>query len=398
MPGLEELINLLGGLAQSGINAAMTAQQNKKNREWSEKMYDIATKNNREDATTAFNRSKEMLALSTETDYQTQLRGAREMPTAQLQGYKNAGVNLGLALQGGLGGVQGGGRTATSPQASAASPMPAQQNVPLFDITAAMKNIAETKLTEQKVKESEAETDKKGAETNAISESIKQTQENVKVLTKTVEELDSRIQLNKFNAAFVSFQTDLGNALKGITIRKANAEVNQIEAVGAKIWEEARSAKVEADNKPKLINALIDLQGAQTNLAIMNTIGQDWQNKKDAATFQSFVQQSIATAANLRKEGELTDAKTFNEKTFNARFNAEQKTKIAMFNADQKNQMKRFDKDMEQRKNEWRTDVVYKNMSIKQQQRNQEIKIAGDLIGAMMGAGIGKGPKGLMQK
>ena len=97
---------IAGGIGGSLITGLFNSREAEKNRYFQEDMYRLAVKNNREDADTAYQRTKELTAQNVEN--QRMLRRTAFQDT--IDGAKGAGVNIGMALAGGAGAQQRSGK------------------------------------------------------------------------------------------------------------------------------------------------------------------------------------------------------------------------------------------------------------------------------------------------
>lgn len=323
------MIGSLAGAAASvagtGASIGATSQLNKKNRKWQEKMYKLAVENNRQDAETAYGRQNELVEKGSEIAYQNQLRGAREMPSATVQGYKDAGLNLGLALQGGINGTQGGGTSATAPQAA-----PAQQGAPqtfgpqIFDISAAIKNIADAKLAQTKAKTEE------GVQ-KIQEEQINNIKADTDKKRKEIEEMDSKINLNELAGAWQETQNEIAKDTK-----KEQKEAIRWNFYNQKKQYELTLAQIKDTNEAaKLKTKLIEYNNAQCELTLSQKFGQDIQNKHDQQTFEDLCKITRETANKIAAEAK-------NEKEFKERWTKEMdlknlSTDIQRFAAQNKN-------------------------------------------------------------
>lgn len=310
--GPEWIAALIAGvatMASTGASIGANSKLNKKNRDWQEKMYDVQVANNRKDAETAYNRQQEMLALGSET----QLNYTRDEVGARLQGFKDAGLNPGLAVQGGLTGGQGIGGT-SAPQAQAASVGNPQTFAPnILDLSAVAKNLAEAKLLNEKSKTEEDTRNKLKAEVEQINQKIEESK-------KAVEEMDSRINLNDLEAAWKEIQNDVAKATKGEQIELKKYELKNSQAAYDKQVAEIKGLDIDNDRKNEMYDKLFDYQSQQIKKTYYEAIGQDIQNEKDRKTMEAYVDTAIETANKLRYEVK-------NEKELKERFEKEMEQK-----------------------------------------------------------------------
>lgn len=312
--GPEWIAALIAGvatMASTGASIGANSKLNKKNRDWQEKMYDVQVANNRKDAETAYNRQQEMLALGSET----QLNYTRDEVGARLQGFKDAGLNPGLAVQGGLTGGQGIGGT-SAPQAQAASVGNPQTFAPnILDLSAVAKNLAEAKLLNEKSKTEEDTRNKLKAEVEQINQKIEESK-------KAVEEMDSRINLNELQTAWQEIQNDVAKATKGEQIELKKYELKNSQAAYNKQIAEIKGLDIDNDRKNEMYDKLFEYQTQQIKKTYYEAVGQDIQNEKERKTMEAFVDAAIETAKKIKAEAK--NAEDF-EKRFKEQMNLKAK-------------------------------------------------------------------------
>lgn len=245
LPGPESLLSGLGGaglsaagsVVSSGLNALFQGLENQRERNWQEDMYALQLQHNREDATTAFNRQKEL--IEDERKYQS--------VGAQVERAQKAGINPLAAL----GVSSGGGYSSVSPSspASVGSPNTRAPQVGNF-LGSAVEGYSQGAQIENieadtKLKESQARLTSSKARISEIDEINAKTISDLKV-----EGMQLENEERKVNTQFTQLQAAQSAASFGLQMEKLNAEIFSLHASGmrqvsaAKTDDATRDAKV----------------------------------------------------------------------------------------------------------------------------------------------------------
>lgn len=300
------------GLLNSGINAMFATRENKKNRNWQEKMYNLSVENNRQDAETAHGRQLELLQAGRENQLQYQ----KKAPSAQLQGLKDAGINLALGLNGGAAGGQGVGSTSAAQAAPAAYGNPTTFLPQMLDLSAVMKNFAEAGLAKAKSKTEEGLTEKIQDERKAIQQGIAESQERINKIKSECKLNDSQINLNNINADWQTIQNRIASATEETQIEIKKQELENLKQNFKKGIEEITSLQIENKHKEELLKAQIQDFWMNARKAFYEAAWQKMQNGRDIKKFNEEFKILQNTANKLMYEAE-------NEKDFKDRWEKE---------------------------------------------------------------------------
>lgn len=245
LPGPESALSALGSagisaagsVVSSGLNALFQRFENQRERKWQENMYALQLQHNREDATTAFNRQKEL--IEDEREYQS--------IGAQVERAQKAGINPLAAL-----GVSSGGgysSVSSSSPASVGSPNTRAPQVGNF-LGSAVEGYSQGAQIENieadtKLKESQARLTSSKARISEIDEINAKTISDLKV-----EGMQLENEERKVSTQFTQLQAAQSASSFGLQMEKLNAEIFSFHASGmrqvsaAKTDDATRDAKV----------------------------------------------------------------------------------------------------------------------------------------------------------
>lgn len=226
---------LSGGLGLIGslISGAQQKKENKRNRKWQRQMYDLSVQNNREDAETAYNRQVELTNLQSQLSYQNEQNIERNRFKNTVQGAKDAGVNIGLALNGGNAGNAAGG--VAVPQVSQAhsgsAPMPNSAPIPpiqtALDLSMAKLNEALAKKNTEEAKTEEAT--REGTVKN-LEANYKKIMQDVEESKKRIALMASSVNLNESQTRWQNFQNNILENTQGTRIKAVEWELKNLKA------------------------------------------------------------------------------------------------------------------------------------------------------------------------
>lgn len=294
-------------LAGTGASIAANANINKKNRAWQEKMYNLAVENNRQDATTAYERQQTLMDLAAQKEVlNTELNEIAKMKGFK-QALKETGINPMYAL-----GIQGtaGNSTPTAPQAQAAGYGNPQTFAPnIMDLSASIKNMAEAGLANAKAKTEEGVQQKVQEEIEVLAQSIKESEQRIA-------ESKAKINLTNINATWQEIQNRIASATEETEISIKKQELKNLEQAWDKDFEIIKGLQEENKVKAQELANYLKLQQAQ----ILKTHYEGIRNKiasqkelQEYKRFNEILDASIRTA--------VAEAK--NAEDFQNRFNKE---------------------------------------------------------------------------
>lgn len=264
------------GLIGSLISGAQQRKENKRNRKFQREMYDLSVQNNREDATTAYNRQVDLTNLQSQLSYQNEQNIERNRFNNTVAGAKEAGVNIGLALNGGSAGNAAGGVAVPQvPQShSGNAPMPNSAPIPpiqmALDLSTAKLNeaLARKNNEEAKTEEAKREPELKNMEANyqKAMQDIEESKERIKLFA-------SQADLNKNQADWQKFQNNILENTLQTRINAVEWELKNLKASYRQMMSQAGvnysiSARNNIGNRygARYWNALIDNLTANTKL------------------------------------------------------------------------------------------------------------------------------------
>lgn len=344
---LNELISSIGNMASAGIQAGAQSAEANKQRKWNEKMYNLSVENNRQDATTAFEREQQLMSQNVEN----QLKYDQQSIGAKMQGALEAGLNPVMALNGGGLGTSGVGGVAT-PQAEAASPMPYQQ--PKYDLSGAFDNLANMELKKAQANEANAKAEELRGETEpskvsmqSIKQGIDESKQRVTTLMEQAGFFKNASLKEAAQTSFLGSQTtwqELCNTVSRNTQKEQEETIRWgLYNLKKQYWlnvEALRKAKVESNMIGQYLNAMIGNFNKQASL---------------------FVSQAQLT--DEQKHGTELDNKYFNMVM------PDMHEQLLWRNENERTVMYRFEE------------------SLEAQLRGQNMQLAGDIIHGLAGAG-----------
>lgn len=312
------------GLIGSLISGHQQRKENQRNRDWQREMYDISVQNNREDATSAFQRQMEL------TNQQARLSLANEQTIEQnrfqnlSKSAKDAGVNMGLALAGGAGGNAAGGvATPTAPKAEAGhAPMPNSAPIPPVQMAVDLSAVALNKALANKANE-EAKTEdelreKKGnlmeADYQRAMAAAEQSQEIIKKYAAETSLLETKNNWEKL-------QLRIGQATEGEAIESVKQELENLKKAYREMVSRIRlnnahtvGARIQNTHMHKYWGALVKNIGAHTELLSSQTNNEEWKGLMNEIAYDI----AEATKAwDIRRAQALTEEQEAWERKFN---------------------------------------------------------------------------------
>lgn len=304
-------LNFLGGLVQTGIQAGITNRQNRENRAWQERMYQQQVKDNRYNMQLAYQNQVKMLGEQNQS--QLQLEQAR--PLNNLQGLKAAGMNVGLALNGGAG--TSGTASSASSQLSQAGNVPSPAMIPItMDIAGAMRSFAEAIKAEKEGDKAGAEVFKIEDERAAIQQGIIESQKRIDKMLSEIGVNESVVNLNNTNKDWQEIQNRIAAATEQEQIDITKENLENLKQSTKKAFEETEALKIENKQKEELFKAQISNLWANTRLTFLQAAGQKIHNGQDMRKFNEEFKILQATASKIAAEAE-------NEKDFKNRWEKE---------------------------------------------------------------------------
>lgn len=260
-------VSLVGSGASTGATLGSAGKINKKTRKWYEKMYKTQVENNREDATTAYTRQKELSALNVENANKLE----KESWNAKLSGIHEAGLNPGLALNG-AGTVGAGGIATPVEKASPAqvgNPNGFSGNLP--NIGEAAVQASQAALNYAEARKIEGVTEPEQKKMQSLEEDIKKTTAEVENIKKTTKFLETQV-------TFQTLQNDIAEATKGMQIDTFQWNLNKLKQDYRYGIESIKRLRIENQYQNKYWNAMINNLDANTTKLF-------WNAKLDKQTF-----------------------------------------------------------------------------------------------------------------
>lgn len=311
------------GLGGSIVSGLFASSENRKNRRWQEKMYNLSVENNRQDAEQAHEWQKELQALAVEQGLDYKRRGW----SAEVEGLREAGLNPMLALNGGTGG-SGGIGAPSSAQAHAASPgNPGMLNMDVSGFNLAAKAAADTALLKSQEALNNAKTDEIRGDTAPVQKSMEQMDANIKELTEKVNLMLTEEGLYNAQSALFNAQTTWQNLQNEITEDTKDFQMQTIrwglyhkrEETMALV-EEIKDRRLKRDKEIKLIDAQINLFNRNAEY-LFAKIG-------ETSAYRDLLQQqgvhehakAVLLYAQMPSYIEMMDWKVKNEKEFRERY------------------------------------------------------------------------------
>lgn len=226
------------GLIGSLISGHQQKKENARNRKWQRQMYDLSVQNNREDATTAFERQKELAQQQAKMSLENEQTIERNHFQNLTSSAKEAGVNMGLALNGGMGGNSAGGVATPNVQESSPGSTPSASAMPIPPVQMAL-DLSTARLNKALAKKAEEE----GVEAKERAETERETREGkTGLLDAQYQEAMQRINesrgriarwgelnlLTKAQTNWQDLQNEIGNATKDVEIQKVKQALDNL--------------------------------------------------------------------------------------------------------------------------------------------------------------------------
>lgn len=312
------------GLIGSVTSGIFAGTENRKNRKWQEKMYNMAVENNREDALQAHEWQKELQELSVDQ----MLRGKSEGWSAEVEGLRAAGLNPMLALNGsGVSGAGGVGAPSSAQANPAHAGNPATLGMDTSGFNQAGNAIMQTQLIKSEAELNKAKADEIRGETAPIKRTMEEQQANI-------EEINGKINLMLVQSGLFEAQGQLYQAQKKWQdLQNAITEGTKKEQMEAIKWglystrnqyrlitEEIKDRRMKRDNEIKLMEAQINLFNKNAEY-LLSKIGETEAYKSllsDQGTHQRA--QNTLLYAQFPDLIEMTKWQCKNEKEFRERY------------------------------------------------------------------------------
>lgn len=255
-----------GGVFGSLISGLFNMGEARKNRQFQERMYKMAVENNRQDATTAFQRQQELMSQNVE--HQRNLRQTAFQDT--VKGAKDAGVNIGMALAGGALGAQGAGGVAAPEASAASSPSGAQADMAPIDLAGLGEIASRVELNKALADQARSNAAEKRGETAPSQVSMEQTRQNIaesqeRVNTMLVQQglITAQTKNTESQTTWQDIQNKIAEATSDEQIQQAMLQTSKLENEIKLLLEQIDGSKIDNQNKQALYDQQFQLFNAQ---------------------------------------------------------------------------------------------------------------------------------------
>lgn len=311
------------GLAGSLVSGLFASRENKKQRQWNEKMYNLSVENNRQDALQAHEWQKELQQLAVDE----MLRGKRESWSAEVEGLRAAGLNPMLALNGGVTGSGGIGAPSSAQANPAHAGSPGMMGMDTSGFNTAAQAVQQAAVMKSQAELNSAKADEIRGETAPVQKTMEQQEAQI-------QEINGKINLMLTQQGLIKAQTanqDANTKWQNIQNDIAKAtEREQMEIIRWQLYglrkdyeiaiQDVMAKKIENKVKLEYLESQINLFNMQANLMLSQRNLAETQNETEKGRDAYMEKQNMLLYLQLPSLVDMSKWQAKNEQEFRDRY------------------------------------------------------------------------------